>query len=116
MTNRKKNAYQIAIERAVLEMARSISDPSRGEEAGAEAFLAAVRAYVGDPSATAFSVGAVERVRRDVIIAFGDGFSGRIRCKVEQRLGTEVAEVAERIIVDDVAELLRMPLTGETDK
>jgi hypothetical protein len=110
------SSYKAAIERAVLELARSISDPNRGEAVGAEAFLAAVCAYVGDPGATAFPVGAVERVRRDIIIAFGDGFSGRIRHKVEQQLGGEAAEVAERIIVDDVAALLRMPLTGEADK
>jgi hypothetical protein len=102
--------YKAAVQRAAAELALSISDPSRDERAGSEAFTAALYAFVGDPDATAFPVEALERVRRDVLIAFGDKFSERICRRVEQQLGTEAAEVADRMIVEDIAELIRKPI------
>jgi hypothetical protein len=101
-------SYRAAVERAAAELVRSIDDPSRGE-VGPEAFFAALRVFVGDDAATAFPSVAVERVRRDVLISYGDQFTERLRRKIERRFGTHVAEVADRLIVEDVAEMIRGP-------
>jgi hypothetical protein len=97
------STYETAVERAAVALAHSIFDPSRGE-AGAEALIAALRAYVGDKNATAFPVEAFERVQRDILICFGDRFGERLRRKIERRFGTEVAEVVDRLIMEAIAE------------
>jgi hypothetical protein len=101
------SAYQRAIEHASAALAGAILDPSRGA-AAFDALIAALCVFVGDPRAKAFPVEAVARVQRDVLVHFGDGHSGRVRRKVEQQFGIEVAEVVERLIVENVAEMLRL--------
>jgi hypothetical protein len=100
------SAYKTAVERASAAMAGAILDPSRGA-AACDALMAALRVFVGDDAATAFPPAAVERVQRDVLVHFGDGHSARVRREVEQRFGTEVAEVVERLIVENIAEAIR---------
>jgi hypothetical protein len=98
--------YKAAVERAAAALAHSILDPS-GDEASGDALVAALRVFVGNEAATAFPPEAVERVQRDVLVAFGDRFSGRLRRDIDRQVGADAAEAADHLVTDGIAELLR---------
>jgi hypothetical protein len=104
------DAYSKALDRAVRELAGGMISGDFADSSIAA--VDAMRALIGDPHATRFSVDAIEQVRRDILITFADKFSSGFRTQLaEAGLNTAVIECADGLIVDAVAAALATEIT-----